>query len=101
MTARITDFWRNKRIENMGSTPRMINFPRIIDFEEAVNRIALNELTKQESLFEKDDGSENRCNSYHPTVKGFRRELRQGNPDCLCCVCDGYNEECPAYEPRR
>lgn len=73
----------------------------IIDFEDAVNRLnrrALEELTSQESLL---DTNEERCDSYHPTMKGFKRELKQGNPDCMCCVCDGYDVDCPAYNLRK
>lgn len=40
---------------------------------------------------------------HHAKHKGdFRRELRQGNPDCACIECDGYNNyDCPDYNPRQ
>lgn len=70
----------------------------IIDFQKAVEKITLDELTCNENL---PDTDENRCEFYHESSRGFRRELRQGNPDCACCVCEGYDEDCPAYNPRQ
>ena len=31
----------------------------------------------------------------------FRRELRHGNPDCVCLECEGYDDECPSYTKRQ
>ncbi len=39
-----------------------------------------------------------RCMYKHEAKRGdFKRELRQGNPDCACIECDGYNDECSSY----
>lgn len=76
--------------------------PKIINFEEAVKRLnkkTLDKLTASETLFESSEGSASRCDCYHPTMRGFERELREENPDCMCCICDGYDDNCPAYNP--
>ena len=80
--------------------------PKIINFQEAVKRLnkrALDKSVDEENLFDSDSdaGYEERCDCYHPTMRGFERELREENPDCLCCICDGYDGNCPAYNPRR
>lgn len=67
-------------------------------------------LERDKKFFEEETGrlvmeiaDATRCNYKHNArrKRDFVRELRHGNPDCQCCVCDGYDEECPDYETAR
>ncbi len=99
-------FDRNRDTED---SHKIINFnpPNITDFWEARSKIVMREELEhvasdiRDSEFEKDEGSEGRCECYHPNTKSLRRELRERNPDSLCCECDGYDEDCTGYNPRK
>jgi hypothetical protein len=49
-------------------------------------------------------GSTERCENYVPDdtpVRSLTRELREGNPAVECLACEGYDCNCPAYQPRK
>ena len=95
MSAKIIPFVKYRQVE---VAPRILNFPRVIDFESYVDELTLREIFQNSGEFENED-SEIRCENYHPiTRKELKRQLREGNPVSMCAGCDGQNTECPGYE---